>query len=290
MSLRTARVARQRRYLMCPPTYFEVTYSINPWMDPSKPVDAELALRQWEHLREVYMDLGHVVELITPLPGLPDMVFAANGGTVIDGQVLTAKFRYAERAAEGPAYAEWFRVNGFSPVHKAEFVNEGEGDYLATRQCVLAGTGFRTHPASHGEAEQAFGRKVVGLSLVDPRYYHLDTALAVLDDDEIMYAPEAFSPSSLAVLRELFPTAILATREDAARFGLNAVSDGLHVVLPRRATNLNIQLRRRGFIPIGVDVSELHKAGGSVKCCTLEIREAAGQLASGRARLEPSDS
>jgi N-dimethylarginine dimethylaminohydrolase len=31
-------------------------------------------------------------------------------------------------------------------------------------------------------------------------------------------------------------------------------------------------LRERGYVPVGVDLSELLKAGGSVKCCTLEIR------------------
>ena len=32
-----------RHYLMCPPIYFDVVYSINPWMDTTKPVDTALA-------------------------------------------------------------------------------------------------------------------------------------------------------------------------------------------------------------------------------------------------------
>jgi len=31
-------------------------------------------------------------------------------------------------------------------------------------------------------------------------------------------------------------------------------------------------LAERGFEPIGVDLSELRKAGGGPKCCTLELR------------------
>ncbi|MFD7743815.1 dimethylarginine dimethylaminohydrolase family protein, partial [Kitasatospora sp. NPDC059800] len=119
------------------------------------------------------------------------------------------------------------------------------------------------------------GRPVIGLELIDPRYYHLDTALAVLDGDEIMYHPEAFSAGSRAVLRRLFPDALLVDGADAAVFGLNAVSDGLHVVLPEAAVGLAARLRERGFRPIGMDLSELLKGGGSVKCCTLEIRAAA---------------
>ena len=50
------------------------------------------------------------------------------------------------------------------------------------------------------------------------------------------------------------------------------MSDGLHVLLPQAATGLADRLRERGYEPIGVDLSELLKAGGSVKCCTLELR------------------
>ncbi|CAM5243363.1 hypothetical protein STENM327S_07283 [Streptomyces tendae] len=45
MSQSTAgREATPRHYLMCRPTYFDVTYAINPWMDPGKPVDTDLAV------------------------------------------------------------------------------------------------------------------------------------------------------------------------------------------------------------------------------------------------------
>ncbi|MFI1153157.1 dimethylargininase [Streptomyces sp. NPDC020817] len=266
------REQRPRRYLMCRPSHFEVVYAINPWMDPEKPVDTGLAVLQWERLRELYLQLGHTVELIEPVPGLPDMVYAANGATVVGGRVLGARFRNAERVAEGPAYLDWFRENGFTELHDPEYVNEGEGDFLVTASHVLAGHGFRSDERAHGEAEAFFGRPVIGLELVDPRYYHLDTALAVLDGDEIMYHPEAFAPASRALLETLFPDALLVSAQDAAVFGLNAVSDGLNVVLPEAAEGLAAQLRERGFHPVGVDLSELLKGGGSVKCCTLEIR------------------
>ncbi|MFF1339894.1 dimethylargininase [Streptomyces sp. NPDC058290] len=266
------REQRLRRYLMCRPSHFEVVYAINPWMAPEKPVDTDLAVLQWERLRELYRELGHTVELIDPVPGLPDMVYAANGATVVDGRVLGARFRNAERIPEGPAYLDWFRENGFTELHEPEYVNEGEGDFLVTAGFVLAGHGFRSDERSHQEAEAFFGRPVISLELVDPRYYHLDTALAVLDGDEIMYHPEAFAPGSRALLETLFPDALLVSAEDAAVFGLNAVSDGLNVVLPEAAEGLARRLRERGFHPIGMDLSELLKGGGSVKCCTLEIR------------------
>jgi N-dimethylarginine dimethylaminohydrolase len=267
-----ARLARKRHFLMCRPTFFSVDYAINPWMDPTAPVDREGAIRQWEHLRTTYLALGHEVSLIDPLLGLPDMVFAANGALVVDGKVLGARFRNLERAAEAPAYQQWFRDAGFADVRVTTAVSEGEGDFLVTERFILGGMGFRTHPEAHREAQEFFGRPVVSLRLTDPRFYHLDTAMAVLDDDEIAYFPGAFSPGSLAVLRRLFPDALEATEQDAAVLGLNAVSDGRHVVLPAEAVGLADQLCERGYQPVPVDLSELRRAGGGPKCCTLEIR------------------
>lgn len=267
------RIATPRRYLMCPPAHFAVDYAINPWMDVTRGADRALAMRQWETLRQTYLGLGHDVQLIEPEPGLPDMVFAANGGLVVEGQALGARFTHAERRAEGPAYLRWLESAGLKAVTDPVHVNEGEGDFLVVGDLVLAGTGFRTDPGAHAEVQELFGLPVISLQLVDPHFYHLDTALAVLGDHDVAYYPEAFSAGSQAVLRRLFPDAILATEDDATVLGLNAVSDGRNVVLPSAATDLAGQLRGRGYTPVGVDLSELLKAGGSVKCCTLEIRD-----------------
>jgi N-dimethylarginine dimethylaminohydrolase len=266
------RQASARRYLMCPPEHFAVTYSINPWMQPGQPVDAGTALRQWARLRQVYLDLGHDVRTIEPVPGLPDMVFAANGATVIGGKVLGVRFRYPQRAAEAGAYLDWFRDSGYEDVQAAERVNEGEGDILFTGQVLLAGYGFRTSRAASTELAGLFGLPVVSLRLVDPRFYHLDTALCVLDADTAMYYPAAFDDAGQAAIAAQFTELIEAKDEDAEVLGLNAVSDGRHVVLPVQARTLAAQLRECGFEPVGVDMSELLKGGGGPKCCTLELR------------------
>jgi N-dimethylarginine dimethylaminohydrolase len=268
----TEPIARPRHYLMCRPEHFEVRYAINPWMRPDEPVDRERALDQWEALRQTYLDLGHRVDLIDPVAGLPDMVYAANGATVVDGVVYGARFRYAQRTAEAAAHRAWFQAVGFPRVVVPEFVNEGEGDLLVAGKVILAGSGFRTDPRAHDEAARVFGREVVPLELVDPRFYHLDTALAVLDDTTIAWLPEAFTPASRAVLADRYPDAVLATAADAAVLGLNAVSDGRHVVLPAEATDLVAALAGCGFVPVPVDISELLKGGGGPKCCTLEVR------------------
>jgi N-dimethylarginine dimethylaminohydrolase len=274
------RHARLRHYLMCPPTYFDVAYSINPWMDPNGHVARVLAVRQWSGLVDAYRATGHRVDLLEPLPGLPDMVFAANGATVVDGHALPARFARSEREAEAAVHAMWHQRNGIlyggGEVQQPAAVNEAEGDFAVLSRKILAGYGFRTVPEAHRELARLTGREVISLELVDPRLFHLDLALAVLDDerDHIAYYPEAFSQPSRRLLAELFPDALIANEHDAYAFGLNAVSDGLHVFIPSGARQLREELAALGYWPISVDLSELSKAGGSVKCCTQEIRPA----------------
>ena len=257
--------------LMCRPEHFTVSYRINPWMHPEEPTDTSLALTQWNALYDTYQDLGFDVHLIDGLQGLPDMVYAANGGFVLDGIAYGAKFHYPERGPEGPAYMEWFRASGFQVAEPQE-VNEGEGDFLLVGDSILAASGFRSDSGSHQEIASIYGREVVSLQLINPSYYHLDTALAVIDPTTIAYLPSAFDDASLSILRKRYPDAIIATEEDASILGLNSFSDGHNVVIAARATTFAKDLLDRGYNPIGVDLSELLLGGGGVKCCTLELR------------------
>lgn len=262
-------------YLMCSPDHFDVVSRLNPWMDPSAPVDTAEAIRQWESLADLYEDLGHTVDVVPSVAGLPDMVFAANAGVSIDGKMMAAVMASEERRGEQAHYRKWFDAAGFDEVLIPDHVNEGEGDFLFTGETLLAGTGFRTDPRAHAEAQSFFDVEVISLELVDPRWYHLDTALFAIRPDLIVWYPGAFSERSQEVLRRRFPESIVATTVDALGFGLNSTSDGDHVVMPASAPALAARLDGEGIEVHTVELSELMKAGGSVKCCTLDIRQGA---------------
>jgi N-dimethylarginine dimethylaminohydrolase len=272
------RVSRPRTYLLCAPEHFVVEYAINPWMDPTAGVDTELAVKQWGILRDALIDLGHTVHVLPAEAGLADMVFAANGAFSVDGAVYGARFRYPQRSAEAAAHRQWYvdrAAEGWRFVEPTE-INEGEGDFAyvpgVEGGLILAGHGFRTELAAHAEAQQALGHPVVSLRLVDPRFYHLDTALAALDDANIAYYPGAFSAGSREVLRRIFPDAVIADEEDALAFAMNLVGDGRHVVLNTDSTAFAAKVAAAGYTPVLVDLSELKKGGGSVKCCIAELR------------------
>ena len=241
-----------RRYLMCRPEHFEVSYAINPWMDITAGVDRELAVQQWEALRQTYLDLGHDVEVIDPVPGLPDMVFAANGGLVVEGR-RSAPGSPTPSAAPRPGLPGRLATLGLKDVTEPVHVNEGEGDFLVVGHLVLAGTGFRTDPGAHTEVQELFGIPVIpaagGPALLPPGH-----GAGRPRRRHRRLLPGGVQPGQPGVLQRLFPDAILAAEADAVVLGLNAVSDGRNVVLPSAATDLADQLRERGYVPIGVDL------------------------------------
>jgi N-dimethylarginine dimethylaminohydrolase len=271
------RKPRKRTYLMCPPEYFAVGYAINPWMAPGTPVDVELAVKQWTVLRDTLLDLGHTVHVLPPGPELPDMVYAANGAFSVHGVVYGARFRHPQRSAEADHHRAFYLEQGWRYIAPT-VINEGEGDfaYLPGRLggLVLAGHGFRTDPAAHAEAQSVLGRPVLSLHLSDPRFYHLDVALAALDDHTVAYYPGAFTAPTRQILRNAFPDAVVADEDDALAFGLNLISDGRNAVLNSEATGLAAKLRAAGYEPVPVDLGELKKGGGSVRCCIAELRSA----------------
>nr|WP_213451230.1 dimethylargininase [Micromonospora sp. NBRC 107566] len=260
---------------MASPDHFAVEYAINPWMDVTMPVDAELVHKQWERLRRTLVESGHTVHVLPPRAGLPDLVFAANGAFTVDGVAYGARFRYPQRTAEAAVHRAFYETEGWEFVAPTQ-TNEGEGDFTylpgAHGGVILAGYGFRTETAAHAEAQEVLGRPVVSLKLVDSRFYHLDTALQPLDDSTVAYYPGAFSTAAQRVLAQLFPDAVLADEVDAYAFGLNLVSDGRNVFLPAEATGMAAKLAAAGYRPVPVELSELKKGGGSVKCCVAELR------------------
>ena len=103
----------EARFLMCRPEHFAVSYAINPWMDPASWARDECAhfaaVREWRALHATLLRLGATVELVPPAPGVPDLVFTANAGVVLNRQVLLVRFRHAERRREEPHFEAAFR-------------------------------------------------------------------------------------------------------------------------------------------------------------------------------------
>ncbi len=279
LSLNLPSTARQS-FLMCAPDLYEVDYVINPWMiGQVHAASRERAATQWNALYRAVSDRADVT-LIPPQPGSPDMVFTANAGLAYHRSVALSSFFHPERQGEEPHFRRWFEHAGYTVLEIPRTTPfEGEGDALfATDGSLLwAGSGPRTLAASHQALRNAWKIDVVPLSLVDPRFYHLDTCFAPLDGGFAMYYPAAFDTASRARIEAFYPAGkrILVEEADAVRFACNVVNIDRTVILNRIGSSLRTHLEALGFEVVQLELSEFMKAGGAAKCLVMKLPDLA---------------
>jgi N-dimethylarginine dimethylaminohydrolase len=260
------------KVLMCPPTYFSIDYEINPWMDKNNIVDKKVAQRQWEGLVDTYKNLGVEVKTINPVENLPDMVFTANAGLVIDKKVILASFRYPERRPESTCFENWFVAEGYEVIKiDSDAYFEGQGEALWFGNKLMVGSGFRANLAGHRELRRYLGESLVSVKIVEPRFYHLDTCFLPLGHNVAAYYPPAFDPESRSKLIRLIPNLLEVSKEDALQFACNSVVVGRKIVMPAGALELPKKLQSLGYEVISLDISEFKKSGGGVRCLTLDL-------------------
>ncbi len=266
------------RFLMCAPDHFEVSYVINPWMEGNVARgDNKAATRQWNALFRLIGKVAEV-ERIDGAPGVPDMVFTANAGVVLDNRVVLSRFRHPERQGEEAHFGQWFRNHGFEVLTlPSELPFEGAGDALIDRSMPLLwlGHGHRSNQACAPRVADWLDIEVEPLKLIDQRFYHLDTCFCPLEGGYLMYYPAAFDAASQATIAARVPAEyrIPVADADALNFACNAVNCGRHVFLNKASAALAGELRSRGFVVRQTPLTEFMKAGGSAKCLTLKLNE-----------------
>jgi N-dimethylarginine dimethylaminohydrolase len=257
---------------MCPPDHYGIEYEINPWMNRSLGAVRELAFRQWQSLRDSLVSLGVAVEILTPQPGLPDLVFTANAGLIFRSKFISSRFRHEVRSRESPYFDSWFASHEFHVEHLPENVyHEGAGDALFCGETLFAGYRTRSDASAHQWVAKNLGVRVLPLELVNPRFYHLDTCFCPLAPGEALYYPEAFDAYGRRVLQAHVPNLLAVGERDAFRFGCNAVVIGKTVVHNSKCGDMSASLVKAGYRTIEVELDEFLKAGGSAKCLTLRL-------------------
>lgn len=271
--------------LMANAAGFDVAYVINPHMAGNiGRIDKELALEQWSALREVYRGLGFEIHEIPAVDGLPDLVFTANQsfpGQLVDGKwVALQSHMHAEvRRQEEEVVADWYRTRGATILKMSReqgfipFEGMGDAHWFPGRRLILGGHGFRTHRDIYPRIAEVFKVPVVALDLVDPRFYHLDTCLAPLDERTALFVPEAFRPDAIHLLAQLFERLVPIPIDEAAHLlACNGhCPDGRHFIVQQGAIQTRQLVEQLGFEVIEVDTSEFLKSGGSVFCMKLMI-------------------
>lgn len=272
--------------LLIAPTHYDVSYSINPWMDPQawsrdpRGMHRQ-AVASFESLRYALEASGFAVEVAQGAPGRPDMVFPANAAVVLDGKAVLARFRYPQRRGEEAPFAAIFDT-----LHARGLIDsvamlpegcyqEGAGDCIwdAQRGHFWAGFGPRSSREAAAAMSRHFDRDVVALELATEQSYHLDVCFCPLAGGEILYYPPAFTAAALQALHARVPVAqrIEATEDDLRHFSVNAVNLQDQVVMTRTTPHLRDELGRRGYRLREVDLAPYMMSGGGAYCMTLRL-------------------
>jgi N-dimethylarginine dimethylaminohydrolase len=197
-----------------------------------------------------------------------------NYGLVDGDHVALTSFRHAQRRPEAEAAEWWFGEAGMRTTRIADAAAGAfeAGDAFLFGDSLVVAAGPRTDLATHAVLSRALGVRVASIPVVHEALYHLDLSFCPLDETRAIVAPAAYDAVGRRLVAELVPTPLHIDEDEAFTFCANSVVVDDVVVMPAGVpSRVARQLERWGFTVATVDVSELHKGGGSVRCMTLPL-------------------
>ncbi|PAV82049.1 hypothetical protein WR25_11094 [Diploscapter pachys] len=262
-----------KRVLMVPPNHFTVEYSINPWMKNEK-VDKAKAMQQWTELKKAIENEGVEVLTMEQQPNLPDQVFVCNSGLVFKDKVYLSRFRHKERTGEQEHYLKWFKANRYQTIgeHYEKFFEGGGDAVFSDDKTLWAGFGPRTDKSVYDLIKKLGDIEIVICELTDPKFYHLDTCFAPVDETTALWYPPAFSEATKMEIKRRLPNSIAINDDEAKAFVCNAITVRNTVISPIGiGEQTKDALGKRGFRVTEVPMSEFMKSGGACQCLVLRL-------------------
>jgi N-dimethylarginine dimethylaminohydrolase len=262
-----------KKVLLCPPTYYDIDYEINPWMDVNNKVDRQKAQEEYQQLKQVYQEHGLEVLEIPQEFGLPDMVYAANFGFPQNNLFIKSNYKFDERKPESELAKKYFQNLGFAIKELPENIFwEGQGDFLKVGKKYLLGWGKRSMFESKKYLADILQSDIIDLKLVDSYYYHIDMCMTPLTEEIISINPFSFDAEGLKKIHANFSVVIETSKADNKIMACNSfVIDKTIVIAQGVSEQLKNEYAKYGFSVREVPMEEFRKGGGSIKCLTLEF-------------------
>ncbi len=280
--------------------YFNDEFAINAQMDSNVKVDVAAAIKEHESIKNAFIQAGIEVKQVQPPSTSQDGVYTANWALIRSGKALMARLpnkRKSEEAYAKQALEDLGLQILIMPEHVERF--SGQGDALPCGGTVFTQSPFRTTKDAHPYIKSLLGfNEVISLETKPKRWfrfgpakinkitgwpdsptYDIDLALAVLKWPEgnqkglIAYCPDLFKSTSSKLLAnyDQVDKIIVSKHEALTAFCLNLVSTGEIVVLNSNAPKFQADLESHGLKTITLDLPELRKGGGSIRCSSLTL-------------------
>ena len=238
---------------------------------PRTPVDAALALAQWEGYVAALAAAGWEPVELPPLDDCPDGVFVEDTVVVRGDLAVVTRPGAPQRRPETRSTEDALRALGYRVAHvRAPGTLEG-GDVLQVGATVLVGRSDRTD--DDGVRQLAAHLAPRGAHVVPvpvTRVLHLKSAMTALPDGTLLgYAPLLDDVDAL-------PGEVLRVPEESgsAVVRLGPGDDGRErLLMAASAPRTAGLLRERGSDVVVVDVGELERLEGCVTCLSVRLRE-----------------
>jgi len=263
------------------PTYFDINYSINPYMSTNTVINDVKKdwlniikkLRKYVHIKTVDY---RTFESNNTLKQLPDIVFCANHALPTpDGKFILSNMKYKERQNELKYFEKWAKHNNYPIIKIDKNINfEGNGDakWHPNKNLLWIGHGPRTDKKAVKEIDKLINSKVIDLELNSPLYYHLDICFTPLDEKTVFIIPEAFSTKSYDKINDIFENVLHIPSDETKTMAGNCslIAENTVIIDKQNVQTINI-LKNHGYNVLSFNTKEFQKSGGSVDCLYLKI-------------------
>lgn len=266
-------------YLMCPPHFYSTHFLFNPWMDYREEVDKNLAISQWNSLKNSIINAGGNIAEIFPSFKDSAMVFVRDNALVYDDNKVLILRSYGQRGKREPKLLyKWFKKNGW----QVSMLPEGyhlEGGNLVWASSDTIFYGWKPDELLHGlkwvheflQSELKKKIKVVLLRLVNKRYLHLDMLINSLNGKGFLVYPKGLNLGAYWKKSKIWNFRPVIELQESEFFAANAVVVNRTVITSTLSIETAEKIKKLGFKVTNVELSEFHKAGGGAHCLTLEL-------------------
>ncbi|WP_435744704.1 dimethylargininase [Nocardioides sp. SYSU DS0663] len=233
-----------------------------------RPVDVDLALRQWEGYVAALAAEGWEVIEVEPADQCPDAVFVEDTCVVLGDLAVVSRPGADERKPETVAAERALREAGYRVAHiEAPGTLDG-GDVLKhvtpDGATVWVGLGGRTNASGLDQLRghlEPLGAAVVGVPVT--KVLHLKSAVTALPDGTVVgYEPLVDDPGAW--------DSFLPVPEEPGSHVV--VLDDQTVLMASSAPETIALYRQRGLRVVDVDISEFEKLEGCVTCLSVRLR------------------
>ncbi|MCQ4043914.1 dimethylargininase [Streptantibioticus rubrisoli] len=230
-----------------------------------EPIDAALALRQWEGYVEALRAHGWQTVEVAPADECPDGVFVEDTMVVFRNVALISRPGAQSRRPETQAAERTAVGLGLSINHVREPGTLDGGDVLKVGDTLYVGRGGRTNAAGVRQLRAVFaplGARVVAVPV--SRVLHLKSAVTALPDGTVIGHPPLVDDTSV------FPHFLPVPEEAGAHVVLLG---GDRLLMSASAPKTADLLAALGYTPVPVDLTEFEKREGCVTCLSVRVRE-----------------